>query len=375
MKRVVMTLVLGAFVFVGSVVCAKDTVYYLEPGKKKEEKAEGKIENESPSGIQFKTDKKQEKVIPATQITQIEYGEGAEAVSAPAFRKPDGRLTAALKETKAEKKATMLGLALSDFRELDGNEKCSRSVPVHRYLQYRIAQIMYLQSQDDPSQRDRAIAALLEYKKNFADGWEIVPALQMLASLQQDKGDTEGAGQTFADLAELPGIAPAMKLQSQLRGARLLMRAEKFADAKTKLEQIESAMPADDPQRAFVRVYLLQARIAQKGKLDGIDANLTEIIRATKDGSLLALAHNSLGDFYRHKDDKEQAFWEYCKVDVLYNQDKEEHAKALYYLSQLYNRPRNDKERAKECLTRLKAPAFDGTLYQHLANAEKKSGE
>jgi tetratricopeptide (TPR) repeat protein len=216
---------------------------------------------------------------------------------------------------------------------------------------------------------------LTEHKSSFAEGWEIVPALQLLASLQEEKGDLEAAGQTFADLGALPGISAQMKLQSQLKGARLMMAVNKFADAEKKLKQIESSLPADDPQRAFVEVYLIQSRIAQKGNLDGIDTKLHQIVRTVKDGGLLAAAHNSLGDFYRAKDDLDQAFWEYCKVDLLYNQDKEEHAKALYYLAKLFNIPRNNTERAKECLTRLQSSQFDGTLYQRLALAEKKTKE
>jgi hypothetical protein len=377
MKRVALTLVFAGFVFIGGqALWAKDDiVYFREPGKKKDEKVLGKIEQESPSGIKLKMGKGEVKDIPALQIVQIEYGAGADIVSSVDFRRPDSQLINALAETRAEKRADTLRTALLGFQGLDGNEKLREVAPIHRYLQFRIAQTMAYLARDDASRRDAAIAALKEYKSNFADGWEIVPALQLLASMQEDKGDIEAASQTFSDLAEVPGIAPAMKLQNQLKGARLMMAVKKFSDAEKKLKQVEAALSADDPQRAFVEVYLIQSRIAQKSNLDGIDTKLQQILRTSKNGSLLAAAHNSLGDYYREKGNLSQAFWEYCKVDMLYNQDKEEHAKALYYLSQLFDKPRGDPARAEEALARLKSSQFNGTLYQRQAMAEKKAGE
>jgi tetratricopeptide (TPR) repeat protein len=370
MKRLMGTLVLAALMLVGSRVWADYTVYFREPGKKSDSQHKGIIETDSPSGIKIRTGKK-DFTVPAEQIRQIKYD--GKTVAALDFEKPDNALAKALRGEG--KKAELLNAALAGFQNLDDNQELQNTPVVHRYLRYRIAQTMAIQAQDDPKKRDDAITALSNYKKDFADGWEIVPAMQLLASLQQDKGDAEAASQTFADLAGLPGLPPALKLDNQLRSARLLMRAEKYRQSEEKLKQIEAGMSANDPQRALVSVSLMQSRIAQKGNLDGMETQLTKIIRAAKDDHLLALAHNTLGDYYRIKNNKEQAFWEYCKVDVLYNQDREEHAKALYYLSQLYDLPRNDNERAQECLTRLKSPSYDGTLYQRLAKSATKSGE
>ncbi len=373
MKR--FTLVLAASLLIsGHILWASDTVYVSQPGKKKDEVVRGTIQSDTPAGIKMRTDSGQVKEIPALQIRAVDYGEGVDAVGVLDYRAGDSKLGQALRESTAKRKSDGLESALKAFRDLDSNDKLRRISPVHRYFRYRIAQTLALLAQEDTSRRDAAFSALADYKTAFADGWEIVPALQLLAALQEEKGDTEGAGKTYSDLAELPGITPDMKLQSQLKGARLLMRALKFGEAEQKLKQVESALPANDPQRAFVEVYLIQSRIAQKGSLNGIDKKLEQIIRSGKDGSLCGLAHNALGDYYRTKGDNAQAFWEYCKVDMLYNQDKEEHAKALYYLAQLFDRPpRNNRDRAEEFLSRLKSPQFDGTLYQRLATSERKT--
>ncbi len=328
MKRFSLVLA-GSLLISGHVLWASDTVYVRQPGKKKDDVLRGTIQAETPAGIRMRTDGGQVKEIPALQIRAVDYGEGVDAVGVLDYHAGDSKLDRALLETTAKKKSDGLESALKAYRELDSNEKLRRIASVHRYLRYRIAQTLALLAQDDASRRDAAFAALNDYKTAFADGWEIVPALQLLAVLEEEKGDTEGAGKTYTLLAELPGITPEMKLQNQLKGARLLMRALKFGEAEQKLKHVESALPANNPQRAFVEVYLIQSRIAQKSSLDGVDRKLEQIVRSSKDGSLCGLAHNALGDYYRTKGDNAQAFWEYCKVDMLYNQDKEEHAKAL----------------------------------------------
>ncbi|HWG44374.1 MAG TPA: hypothetical protein VN688_16470 [Gemmataceae bacterium] len=364
MNRVAWTL--AGWMLIGSVVWADDVVSFREPGQKKDQDLEGVIEQESPAGVKLKT-KAGVKDIPAAQITQVAYEN--KTVDKLSFRKPFTNESHA-KEATGAKKIDLLKSALVGFEELD--TKLRGDTKIHRYLQFKIANTKALLAKEDTSQRDGAIAALSEYKTGFSDGWEIVPALQRLAQLQEEKGDAPAASQTYADLAEVPGISATMKLQAQLRGAQLLLRVNKFADAETKLNQLAATMPKEDPQRMLVDVYLVQSQIAQK-RYTGVEEKLQAAIRASEDKTLRALAHNFLGDYYRIKKELDRAFWEYLKVDTMYNQDKEEQAKALYYLSQLFDIPKNDPARAAECLAKLKLPQFDGTLYQRMASEEKKT--
>jgi len=89
-----------------------------------------------------------------------------------------------------------------------------------------------------------------------------------------------------------------------------------------------------------------------------------------------AAAHNGLGDYYREKGQVEEAFWHYLRVDVLYSQDLEEQARALYWLSKLYEKKAfegraGDPERAKNCRDRLLDARFAKTEFQALAAKEK----
>ena len=366
MKRFVLAFALtGGMLLLGRGVWADDTVYFLDPAKKAEETITGVIERESPAGIQLRA-KGEVRDIPALQITQITYGN--KAVDAITYREPEKNLTNALRETKPDRRSELLRLALLGYQELDGK---LRDVPhIHRYLQFKLAQVTALQARDDPSRLDAAIAALTEYKRAFPTGWEIMPALRMLARAQEDKGDMQGASKTYAELAAVPGIPPEMKLENQMLEARLLVRGSKFADAEMKLKTLAATLPRDAPQRTAVDLYLAQSQMAQ-GRLDGVEERLRATIRASEDKTLLALAHNFLGDLYRLKKQADLAFWEYLKVDMMYSEDREEHAKALYYLAQLFDKPKNDPARAEQYLTKLKTREYDGTTYQRMA--EKKT--
>ena len=102
-----------------------------------------------------------------------------------------------------------------------------------------------------------------------------------------------------------------------------------------------------------------------------MEADLRKALTANDDPNLKAAAHNALGDYFRKKDNLEEAFWHYLRVDVLYPQDVTEHAKALYYLSKLFDKPKNDPLRAQQCRDKLKEDVYKGTEYQKKADAEK----
>jgi hypothetical protein len=366
MKQLALTVVVtGWILLAGRGAWADDTVYVLDPDKKTEEAISGTIESESPTGIQLRA-KGGVRDIPALQITQITYGN--KIVDAITYREPEKNLGNALREAKPARRAELLRLALLGYQDLDSK---LRDVPhIHRYLQFKIAHVTVLQARDDPSRLDAAITALSEYKSAFPTGWEILPALQLLARVQEDKGDMRGASRSYAEVSSVPGISEAMKLENQMLEARLLVRGGKYADAELKLKSLASRLPKDAPQRTAVDLYLAQSEMAQ-GRLDGVEAKLRATIRSSDDKTLLALAHNFLGDFYRLKMQADLAFWEYLKVDMMYSEDREEHAKALYYLAQLFDKPKNDPARAEQYLTKLKTKEYDGTTYQRMA--EKKA--
>ena len=153
--------------------------------------------------------------------------------------------------------------------------------------------------------------------------------------------------------------------------ARLLLRERKAPEAEAELKGLRAKLSTTDPQRPAVEVYLAQSRLAQ-GQMGQVEAPLRAAIHDTSDAAVRAAAHNLLGDYYQAKGQPGPAFWEYLYVDTLYNQDREEQAKALYHLSKLFDTVKNDRMRARQCAERLQDKQYAGTLYQRRAASESK---
>jgi len=91
------------------------------------------------------------------------------------------------------------------------------------------------------------------------------------------------------------------------------------------------------------------------------------------DKSLKAVIHNALGVCLFDKEDYKGARWEFLWVDVTYNQDKNEHAKALYFLWKIFDQL-GDAERGQECREMLlNDRTFAGTEWRARAQKESKT--
>lgn len=370
MKRCLLTAGITALVLAWvQVAPAQDTVNYIDPITKKEVDATGTIVDETPVGIKIKPKTGEAKLIPALDVVSVTYKDPK--IDNFEFRQPFGKERLALVAgTKLDKKKEHLNEALSGFRSLAGKV---RSVPfASRYVQYKVAQVQATMAQDDPTKMKPAIDALLAYKDTYATGWEIIPCLKLLAQLQEQNGNLDGARKAYEDLTLIPDAPPDIKQSSDLLIAQMLMRGGRYGDAEKKIQALHKAAAADSPQLAFFQVFLSQSQIAQK-KTTGVEEQLRGAISSSTDVNLRATAYNLLGDYYQLKNQDEDAFWEYLRVDNLYSQEKNEHAKALYYLAKLFNKVKNDPIRGEQYMERLTSDkSYTGLEFHRKALAEKK---
>lgn len=347
----------------------QDIVDYFDPVGKKEETVTGSIESESPVGIKVKPARgpAKELLIPAADIREVRYKCKVPAVD---YRKPFGKERQALQPgVKDEQRKKLLSEALQGFQEI--LPPLQDTPNAQRFILFKIAQVVARQAEDDKAKVDEAIAKLTAFTKDHSAGWEIASALKQLAQLQEGRGDLQAATRAYADLASVEGITPQMKQESEILGARLLVRAAKYGDAEKKLAALSSTLSAGDPAKSAVQVFLAQCQLAQ-GNLGTVENQLKTALAGASDAAVQAAGHNILGDYYRQKGQLEDAFWEYLRVDVQYGQDREELAKALYHLATLFDKVKNDRVRAQDCLTRLQdKAAFAGTEYYKKATAEK----
>jgi hypothetical protein len=324
----------------------------------------GTITAETPAGIKIKVGKN-EQVVPPDEVEDVSYQ--LPDVTEIEFRTPHAKETDALGKVGDDRKKG-LDEAVGMYNAL--LKKVKSSPTAKRFIEYRIAMAAVEEAKNEPTKTQAAIDALNAFRTANGGGWEIIPATQTAARLLEESGDKSGAMSAYADLANNTDVPTNIRLDMNLLVARMLMRDGKYKDAGDKLTAV-LADAKDEKQKAYVQVYLIQTQAAQ-----GQAVNVADLQKAIQgagdDDKLKALTFNTLGDYYEQAKQPEEAFWRYLRVDVLYNQDREEHARALYHLWKLFDSVRGDAQRSKECLDRLKDKSLDGTDYQ--ARAVKEEG-
>ena len=128
-------------------------------------------------------------------------------------------------------------------------------------------------------------------------------------------------------------------------------------------------MSANTTQRPYLLVLLSQSQTEQ-GKLDAVEKQLREALtgRPTRPSRPPPQRRSAI-TISRKQD--EDAFWEYLRVDVLYNQDREQQAKALFHLSTLFDTVKQEPLRANECKVRLRGKDFAGLDYAKHPHRER----
>jgi predicted negative regulator of RcsB-dependent stress response len=367
MKRLTTALLLGGLLGLaaGSPARAQDEVRYLDRATKKEATAKGTIQSESPSQIVVKQTPGGAKEIPAVDVLDVIYQ--TSALVRFDYRGAHNSETSAYTAPTAEERKKSLASALTKYKEL--LPKVTEEKP-KRHIEFVLAKLQARQAEDDASERDAAIDKLAKFKKDYPDSWQITACSKLLAALQMEKKDFAAAQKTFEELAAIPNLSKEVRQEADLMTAQVLIGGKNYAEAEKKLQELMKAVPPDDPQAVRIQVSLAEC-LAATGKIDQAVPQVQAVIAKTADNDLKALAYNTLGDCYRLANKPEDALWAYLWVDVVYHQNRQEHAKALYHLYKLF-KERQDEAKAKQCKDRLeKDKQFAGLEYQRLVEAEK----
>jgi hypothetical protein len=350
----------------------RDRVTYISRAKNavKEAVQRGTITEETPQHILLTIGMRTEK-IPAADVLDIDH-------EIPADLNIDVRAKARKDEATADKepdpakRAKLYDQAIAGYKELLAKLGKSEKYPLAvRHLEFKIAQFLARQAEDDPKRLDDAVAVLSEFKTKHPNSWQIGQAGKLLAQGQLAKGDMKAALATYEEFARRDDLGAALHQEYQLLGIKAMLRTGEFADAERKLTTLAATLGKDDPQATRIAIYLAVCK--GKSNLPDAEKRLLAIISSDADPAIKGLAHNALGDAYRLNNRLEGAFWQYLWVDQQYNQDRDEHAKALYYLSILFDRVKKTPARALACREKLlNDPLFKGLEYQKLAAKENQ---
>jgi TolA-binding protein len=346
-----------------------DSIRYTDRKTGKEENVKCVLESESPAGVTFRQGSAT-KTVPALDVLDVLYDKSIGGGNLITYRKAQREEEKAQQPTlDAAARKTAFQEALAAYRELAASSKESKAAT--RHVHFALARLLARRSEDDPEQAERAIAELKKFLADYPDGWQLVQASRLLGQLQEARGDLAGATKTYEQLAARDDVPKDTREEADLFVARMLLRGNKAAEAQAKLQKLASAVPATSPGAPKVQVYLALCEVAT-GKAEAAEAKLKGLLAADLDGGVKGLVYNALGDVARQKGKAEDAFWDYLWVDIVYNQDKNEQAKALYYLSKLFVDVKNDPARAQQCRKRLlEDKDFLGLDFQKLAAKEK----
>jgi hypothetical protein len=316
----------------------------------------GTIQEESPKGIMMRGAKT---LIPAADIVDVIYQ--APVVIRQDFYRP--ALNAEAEIEKAKDRKTAIADAINKYQKLLEQLADKQYASARRHIQYKIAALTAQQALEEGTSLDGAKGKLKDFKDKHSDSWQITACARLLAQLLIDSEKYKEAEEVYKDLAANSAFPKETQDQFQLQATQVSLRAQKYDEALKKLQGLIDSLPNASPQKNQARVYQAEALVGMKKYADA-QSKLTALLKEAKDDKdLRALAFNTLGLCYLRQENYKEALWEFLRVDVVYNQNKDEHARALYNLYKLFHLLK-DAERGDECAARLKNKKFAGTEYQ-----------
>ena len=215
-----------------------------------------------------------------------------------------------------------------------------------------------------------ALARLQDFKSQHPNSWQINHVMPLIAQIQTDAGDFKGAAQTFQEMADMDVLGPDVRRDAELTIVQVLVRSGKIDDAQKKLDALTKKASGNPGFASRVKMARAEVLVGQK-KTDEALPLLQQVVKENNDKLVKGLAHNTLGECLFKANRYNEALWEFLWVDTMFNQDKQQHAKALYYLWKTFEALSNA-ERAQEChQALLNDPRLAGTEYQRKAKTEK----
>jgi len=205
-------------------------------------------------------------------------------------------------------------------------------------------------AQNDPAKVADAIGLLDAFSRTYKSGRHVGPALEALASLQIARENFPGAEATLASLAKLPR---GDERSASLR-IKILSKKGQTAQAIVEIDKMIAANPEGSARKRDATLAKAEALVSLK-KFPEAEAIVRSVIKAAppEDATTQAIAHNTLGDCLRAAGKSKEALYAYLHTDLLFSKDKEEHARALGQIAQLWRELKRP-DRADETAERLK---------------------
>jgi hypothetical protein len=321
----------------------------------------GTIVSEDPGRVVFTTSDNRRVDVFAGDVLDVQY-EGEPTVEMNAARgaerdrKYDAALAAyadALKKVPADKRL------------------------IKRHVEYKLAELRTLQA-DSGGAAAPAIEALRQFFAANAGGRQALACLDNLGRLlilarQSPKEVVQGLAQVRSayggDNKELASRCDLVRCDLLSFDVELTVGKEglqaanaKNGDAIKTLDELKANADRATAMELAARETLFKALQGDGGAAGAWEQQL----KSSDDPRSRAAVHLARGDFYRLMQKYKEAMWDYLWVDTVYFAERDQHAKALYHLTEVFEKL-GDSPKAREAKERLQAdPRLKDTRYQKL---------
>lgn len=352
--RVLCVVLAGAWLagFAGP-IGADDRVIYRDAKSGKIVTREGRIVAESPGAVTliWGLDQRKE-LIAVTALQDIRYdaepsevGQARIAENKQQWQKALGYYQQALVEVK----------------------KARKSEGAAQYIEFKILKLRVLlleQQEADPLKRGELYRELEQFHKKYPNAWQTLECLELMGQLRLRDGlsvdnvlnEMRALRDKFKTQAELVGRVNLFEARALLQLAQAYLKSqpdkakELYAQAGQSLENLLKSA-SDRNLRQEILISLVESKAAL-GQLKEAEKYLAQLEKEAQDVRTKALLHLGRGDVYRLSGRVRDAMWEYLWVDVVYNQERDLTARALFWLVEVF-RKLGEEEKAKVCQERL----------------------
>lgn len=293
----------------------------------------GTILGTSPTDVEIENEDGDLKRVPLDKIVELQFSDEPPKLTSARSFLMRGRPGDALGELESVLESELEGVPVLVLAEMD-------------FAKAAAAGQMAVESGDGVPAADAMVAGFLA---KHARSHHFFGMQQLLGELRAKAGNYTAAMQAFDTLSKGPS---AFRIQASNGKGQILVEQGKFADAIREYDAALAVGAGDDAS-------LNRKREAALGKARALSrlgrhADAIKLARATideadpEDRSLLSRAYVVLGGLYRAMEGKDQdALIAYLTVDLVYNTVPDSHAEALYYLSELWGKARED-QRARQ---------------------------
>ena len=198
---------------------------------------------------------------------------------------------------------------------------------------------------------------LQQYLKAYPEANHYYEAVRTLGDLAVALGRHDVAVKYYRQYGEAP--FPEYQLEASLKVAVSLRVQGEWQQAMAEYDKV-LASSLDSPevvkQKQFARVGKAACLAGLGRPKEGV-ALVRQVLRenpAESNRALYARAYNALGDCHRAMNQPKKALLDYLHTDLLYPDDPDAHAEALFHLAKLWREAAKNSERALQATTLLR---------------------